>query len=414
MLEIPRLPPEMDGTVNLARLLMGGDRSNSAFSVFVDRCMMFCSQPLYPDEERYWGMFYERLRNPFEVVVALAVGSAINQQAVPFEHGLLVRVGVKMFPSFYDAPQGRVPMPEADEQCVGNHSVTLTGVDPGPRFAFHHLFSPDWGQDGFGSLPFDYLAELAVESSVFRSHGGPEPEQTEDAPPDAETASRHSREPVSEGLELPQANRVRLGRLEREYSTGSKESPWALAHLDDKVIWTGRRIIGAGNGDVWIQAALLLRGIIERPLLVGWMSGRIIDDQLIDIEEFFIWPPYRGHGLGTALAGRTLLYAAATDVTRVRWLELEADAFVNTRVSTHVPSWLRTVNWNQPDEDAGWGVRRISTEMQVEPLLRHLADLHKEGGVHLIWTDGVVTVADHPSSPSYGLVIAREVPPPSS
>jgi hypothetical protein len=175
MVNIPQLP--VDGEMpDLARVLMGDDRSSSAFSVFVDRSMMFCRQPLDLVANSWWGLFYERLRDLTEVVVALGVGAAVNSQQVPLEDGLLVRVDVRMFPTFYDAPSGNVPMPDGDEETVGDHSVVLLGFDlANVRFDFDHLFGLAWGRNGRGTLPFAYVAELTKYASVLRSHGGPAP-----------------------------------------------------------------------------------------------------------------------------------------------------------------------------------------------------------------------------------------------
>jgi hypothetical protein len=49
----------------------------------------------------------------------------------------------------------------------------------------------------------------------------------------------------------------------------------------------------------------------------------------------------------TALAGRSLLFARVENFNQIRWLEHDADAFVNSRIPAHVPHWLRQLRWGR-------------------------------------------------------------------
>lgn len=48
-----------------------------------------------------------------------------------------------------------------------NHSIVLMGVDePSDRLRFTHSWGPDWGEEGWGSLPFQYWSDRLLEAWV--------------------------------------------------------------------------------------------------------------------------------------------------------------------------------------------------------------------------------------------------------
>ena len=367
---------------------------------------MFTYQPLDLNEKRLWGLFYERLRNPGELLLATVASWSILTQGVPQHHGVLINLDVDIFPSFFDAPEGRVPPPDKSEESCGLHQVILLGADFEEKlFGFDHLFSADWGRDGQGALSFEYVEEHATGAIAVRSHGGPEPAEPEHEVSDDSSTG----EAVDEDYPV---HPDRVEYLIDHYRENEPESKWLLQHEEDDIVWMGRRLIGAGNGDIWVQGALLIRGVTDRPLLVGWMFARLVSDNLLDVEEFFVWPPYRGRGFGTALAGRTLLYASASHARRVRWIELNADSIVNQRVRSTFPAWASDFTWTASDNDLGWDVARVTEPIDILHLLGRLGHLHAPGGVHLLWTNGTVSVAAHHASPEFGVVLETDVPKP--
>ena len=70
--------------------------------------------------------------------------------------------GFSVYASFH-APEvgldGAVPMPQHGESHHGGHAVLAVGYDDAARtFLFLNSFGAGWGQGGFGTMPYDYLA----------------------------------------------------------------------------------------------------------------------------------------------------------------------------------------------------------------------------------------------------------------
>ena len=394
-MNIPAVPAEFGETrtSDIGRLLMGGDRGNAVFQLFADRCHFFKLQPLEIDSDRFSGLFYERLRNLDEVWHSLAVSYALLNRGVPLEEGIDTRLAIEIFPSFFDAPDGDVPMPGEDEPSRGEHAISLVAFPEGDirkfsnedwdsaRFLFGHLFSPDWRA---GTIPLPYLEKCTHEARAARGRPGPKP-----------TNGESDRDALTRSLIKGYAD--------------LKPGGWASSHTDDDVIWAGRWLIGAGSGDPWLQSALLVRGITEQPLQVAWMFAGYINEDLVDVEEFFVWPTYRKNGYGAALAGRTLIALNRAQCTAVRWLEQESDAFVNRRTGTDLPNWARNFVWTAADPDElGWRVNRVTEPVPIVDLLRELGALHAPGGAHLAWRDGLLMVVDH-DPPQTGVVVGTDI-----
>src|SRR5215472_818127 len=99
-----------------------------------------------------------------------------------------------------------------------------------------------------------------------------------------------------------------------------------------------------------------------------------------DIEELFVWPPYRERGIATTLAGQALLYAATTPWQHGRWgwHELEADAIMRerSRWNPRIPGWLNHLLSN-PDST-------VTNQAEFLALLERLAKLQSLDGIRLL------------------------------
>jgi C1A family cysteine protease len=113
-----------------------------------------------------------------------AFEDALKHKAISYarvmqtEHDLLhalaagypIIIGITIYDSFESdevAKTGAVPMPNtATEQCLGGHAVLIVGYNRNTRvFTLRNSWSKDWGQDGYFTLPFEYIlsAELAED-----------------------------------------------------------------------------------------------------------------------------------------------------------------------------------------------------------------------------------------------------------
>lgn len=89
--------------------------------------------------------------------------------------GLPFVFGISVYPSFMAASDGNIPMPQPGEQSIGGHAVLACGFDDAQqRFLFRNSWSAQWGNQGYGTIPYAYLAsqdasdfwEISVVGSV--------------------------------------------------------------------------------------------------------------------------------------------------------------------------------------------------------------------------------------------------------
>jgi hypothetical protein len=136
------------------------------------------------------------------------------------------------------------------------------------------------------------------------------------------------------------------------------------------------------------------------------------------VEELFVWPPYRQHGLGTALAGHALLYVARMSALQdgelphdftVTWHEHEAEAIVrqHSMRSPFVPSWLKNLPWRGSP-----GVALILRGRYLK-LLRQIAQMRVPDGIRVMSLKSESAAFDvivhHEQRPDFGIVI-RSLP----
>lgn len=88
--------------------------------------------------------------------------------------GFPVVFGFTVYDSFESdavARTGVVPMPDPSENVVGGHAVLLVGYDrPKRLWIVRNSWGPAWGQDGYCTMPYDYLlsADLADDFWTIR------------------------------------------------------------------------------------------------------------------------------------------------------------------------------------------------------------------------------------------------------
>ena len=77
--------------------------------------------------------------------------------------------GISVYQSFEDAKNGIIPMPTPGETFLGGHMIYVGGgYDTHKKaFKFMNSWGTDWGQDGFGWLPFNYLTDRNLASDFF-------------------------------------------------------------------------------------------------------------------------------------------------------------------------------------------------------------------------------------------------------
>jgi GNAT superfamily N-acetyltransferase len=94
--------------------------------------------------------YYQRLYTVDEIKYALYVF-----------HGATISIDI--FQSFIDAPNGKIPFPKIEEKRLGSHSIALVGYNE-QEFIFANSWGKEWGDAGFGYLPFDYINKFLIEA----------------------------------------------------------------------------------------------------------------------------------------------------------------------------------------------------------------------------------------------------------
>jgi C1A family cysteine protease len=105
----------------------------------------------YADAREHAAVLYQRVtQDTQQLRGCLAAG-------YPFVFGFSVYAS---FESDAVASSGRVPMPKPTEKMVGGHAVLAVGYDHATkRFIVRNSWGRAWGQDGYFTMPYDYLLD---------------------------------------------------------------------------------------------------------------------------------------------------------------------------------------------------------------------------------------------------------------
>jgi GNAT superfamily N-acetyltransferase len=142
------------------------------------------------------------------------------------------------------APRGHIPMPSPNPQFTGSHSVCLIGYDDSKSlFQFANSWGENWGDRGYGFLPYSYFERYQLEAWII--------------------AAVHRPETTGSGI-------VQL--------------TWGVPDYLAPTPLHGFEFFDAGRDEC-----------------VGWAF--IVERQgFADVEELFVRPAYRGKGYGHRLA----------------------------------------------------------------------------------------------------------------
>lgn len=77
--------------------------------------------------------------------------------------------GFSVFQGFFDAREsGAVPMPEPQEQKKGTHAALVVGYnDIEERFKLRNSWGPEWGNEGYFTLPYEYLLKRGLAADFW-------------------------------------------------------------------------------------------------------------------------------------------------------------------------------------------------------------------------------------------------------
>lgn len=205
--------------------------------------------------------FYQRCYNLNDLKYVLAIHK--TQCAITF----------RMYESFKKADKyGVVQIPESNEKEVGLHSVCVIGYDDDLELVtddgnvnkgflkFVNSWGEEWGDQGYGYLPYKYFNKKYLTEALVQSLGHPE--------------------------------RLYLYK-------------YNIRH--NNVIMTIK--IGFSVGLTLTHTNIIFFDLFDnRNILVGWLISSKENQYAIELIDFFIWPDYRCNGYGKLLLEEYLNY----------------------------------------------------------------------------------------------------------
>jgi len=189
---------------------------------------------------------YQRLLSVNDIKKVLAV----NKQ--------LATLSFNIFKGIYGAPEGQVPLPEANEKSEGVHCVIICGYDDKRQvIKFQNSWGVEWGDKGFGHIPYSYLEKYTVECWA--------------------TMLRQDWENIKQNL------------LRTSFKDRKGNSINVQVNKVPSVVY--------GRSPLWVLDLYGPDGMIN-----GWSHFSIVDyGNVIEVEDIFILPQYRNLGLGAKI-----------------------------------------------------------------------------------------------------------------
>lgn len=85
--------------------------------------------------------------------------------------GFPIVFGISVYESFETeetTKTGMVPMPKEGERMLGGHAIVLVGYDDSnKRFIFRNSWGEEWGDKGYGYLPYKYVCDKDLASDFW-------------------------------------------------------------------------------------------------------------------------------------------------------------------------------------------------------------------------------------------------------
>ncbi|MEA1928051.1 MAG: C1 family peptidase, partial [Candidatus Auribacterota bacterium] len=73
--------------------------------------------------------------------------------------------GIEVFSAWFEDQQGKIPLPSPGESSLGGHAVCVVGYSrEGSYFKFKNSWGVDWGDRGYGYLPYEYMIRHSLDA----------------------------------------------------------------------------------------------------------------------------------------------------------------------------------------------------------------------------------------------------------
>jgi C1A family cysteine protease len=160
--------------------VLAGDVSYDGGGSLRQACKTAATYGYIPETEWPYDVSQFKRRPPQKLANEGRTRAAIQYMAVTqklaslqgaLARGFIVPFGISIFDSFEGdkvAKTGVVPMPGPGESNQGGHAIDLVGYSNSTgRFRFRNSWGTDWGQKGYGELPYAYVTSAGLASDFW-------------------------------------------------------------------------------------------------------------------------------------------------------------------------------------------------------------------------------------------------------
>ena len=110
---------------------------------------------IYPDD--YFRITWEKEIRP-----------SVEDLKLHLRMGRAVVIGIRLFYGFHNSVDGKIPPPKVGESPSGRHTILLVGYDDyAQNFIFKNSWGDEWGDFGYGLLPYSYILDHTLAAHVF-------------------------------------------------------------------------------------------------------------------------------------------------------------------------------------------------------------------------------------------------------
>lgn len=240
-----------------------GGGSTGSWANRVAKIYGSCSQESCPDDAQYMtDEEYRGLPITFEAYLEA------SQHKIPYFQRLYTledckkalffsksfMIAFDCFESIYTAPNGNVPYPKLGEKQIGSHAVlVMGGIEKEQLFQFINSWGTEWGNKGWGTLPFSFLEDgLIHECWCF---GGM--------------------------MNNYKVRNERIFKLETK-----KKKKFDLRFNIYKPLRASKYNIFCFD-------------IYQNNVMIGFLLASLYEAEILEIEDFFILPQFQDQGFGT-------------------------------------------------------------------------------------------------------------------
>ena len=146
--------PSSEGTTIRTAMKVLGEKGvcRESFLPYSPRQKDKPSKSAYADGKKFGISSYARIIDLAELKMSL------------FSKGPCV-IGVEVFRGMMDAKKGVVPVPSSYDSPLGGHALCPVGYDDRKRLVkFKNSWSENWGDNGFGYLPYAYIEKYMMDA----------------------------------------------------------------------------------------------------------------------------------------------------------------------------------------------------------------------------------------------------------